>query len=505
MEPRTDPYLLGLDCGSTVTKAVVFDAAGHEIGAGEATSGHQSPHPRWVERDMDVVWDACQTAIRGALAGAGVTGEQIAVVSPTAHGDGLYLIDATGRPVRPAILSLDSRAFAIVESWRERGVLAEALPLTGQEPFAASPAPLLSWVKTHEPESWSRARWVLSCKDWLRFRLTGSIGADFTEASLAFTDVTTQRYSAAAFALYDLDDAMEKLPPVSSSTEVIGEVTPTAAAQTGLRAGTPVVAGIHDVDASAVGTGSVHAGQLAVVAGSWSINEVISHAPATDPRWACRNFVAPGAWMNMAISPASATNLEWFVRELCPLEVERAAASGASPFAFINDEIAALLAGPSPVIFHPFLYGSAYGDLASAAFLGVRGWHGRGHLLRAVMEGVVFNHRMHIEALRSAFPVAEARLSGGGGQSAIWSQMFADALRLPVLVTDAREAGARGAAMCGGVGIGLFPTLQDAADACVRVAHRYEPNVDRAAILDAAYAAYQAAAAALAPVWARLG
>jgi L-xylulokinase len=295
------------------------------------------------------------------------------------------------------------------------------------------------------------------------------------------------------------------LPVVSGSTEVVGEILASVALETGLREGTPVVAGVHDVDASAIGTGCVNPGQLAIVAGTWSINEVISSTPVTDPRWACRNFVEPGRWMNMAYSPASATNLEWFVRELCPLEVERATALGISPFTFVNDEIAGVLAEPSPVLFHPFLYGSAYGDLASAAFLGVRGWHRRGYLLRAILEGVVFNHRMHIEALRSAFSIAEARLSGGGGQSAIWSQMFADALGLPVIVTDAREAGARGAAMCGAVGVGMFPTLQDAADQCVRVVRKYEPDAVRAPILDDAYASYQLAASALAPVWERLG
>ncbi len=498
-------YLLGVDCGSTVTKAVVFDTTGREIGTSEVAVGHQSPHPRWVERDMDLLWEACEASIVVALANAGVQGNQIAVVAPTAHGDGLYLIDDDGRPVRPAILSLDSRAFPIVDAWRDQGVLARALSLTGQEPFAASPAPLLAWLKTHEPDTWERTRWVLSCKDWIRFTLTGHIGTDFTEASLSFTDVATQRYSEEAFALYDESDVMARMPPVSGSTEVIGEVLPAVARKTELRAGTPVVAGIHDVDASAIGTGCVNPGQLAIVAGTWSINEVISTTPVTDPRWACRNFVAPGQWMNMAYSPASATNLEWFVRELCSLEVERATAMGISPFTFVNDEIAGILAEPSPVIFHPFLYGSAYGDLASAAFLGVRGWHGRGHLLRAILEGVVFNHRVHIEALRSAFPVAEARLSGGGGQSAIWSQMFADALDLRVSITDAREAGARGAAMCGGVGVGLFPTLQDAADHCVRVVRQYEPDAERTAILDDAYASYQSAAAALEPVWARLG
>jgi L-xylulokinase len=497
--------LLAVDGGLTVTKAVVFASDGRELGAGEVRVPQDTPRPRWVERDMDALWDACACAIQDALDRAGVAAADIAAVATTGHGDGIYLVDADGHPVRPAILSLDSRAHGIVEQWRVEGVLDEALRLTGQHPFAASPAPLLAWLKVHEPEVWVRCRWVLTCKDWLRFRLTGVFATDFTEASLSFTDVRTQRYSDAAFRLFALEDARDKLPPVIGCAEVGGEVLPEAASATGLRPGTPVVGGLHDVDANALGTGCVEPGQLAMVAGTWSINEVVSSRPATDPRWACRNFVEPGRWMNMAYSPASATNLEWFVRELCPLETERAAARGESPFAFVNHEVASVLGEPPGPVFHPFLFGSPYGDQASAAFLGLRGWHRRPHLLRALFEGVTFNHAVHVDALRSAFSVTEARLSGGGAQSELWCQMFADALGLSVLVTDAKEAGARGAALCAGIGIGYYGSLTEAVAATVRVVRSYRPDPSGQEQLASAYNAYKAAVDALRPLWEQLG
>ncbi len=497
--------LLAVDGGLTVTKAVVFAADGRELGVGEARVPQETPRPRWVERNMDDLWDACAGAIRDALGRAGVAASDVAAVATTGHGDGIYLVDDTGRPVRPAILSLDSRAHEIVERWRAEGVLEEALKLTGQQPFAASPAPLLAWMKAHEPDVWARCRWVLTCKDWLRFRLAGVFATDFTEASLSFTDILTQRYSDAAFHLFDLEDARDRQPPVLGCTEVGGEVRSEAAAVTGLRPGTPVVGGLHDVDANAVGTGCVEPGQLAVIAGTWSINEVVSSRPATDPRWACRNFVEPGRWMNMAYSPASATNLEWFVRELCALEPERAAARGESPFAFVNAEVSSVLGEPPGPVFHPFLFGSPYGDQASAAFLGLRGWHRRPHLLRALFEGVTFNHAVHVDALRSAFSVTEARLSGGGAQSELWSQMFADALGLSVLVTDAKEAGARGAALCAGVGIGVYGSLAEAVAATVRIVRSYQPDPVGQERLAPAYDVYQAAVEALRPVWDQLG
>lgn len=494
-------YILGIDSGLTVTKAVVFDQAGRTCGTGSTRVPHSSPHPRWVERDMDELWAACAHAIRSALAAAGISGRDIAAVGATGHGDGLYLVDGEGRPVRPAILSLDSRAHVTLEGWRQTGLLDQALPLTGQQPFSGGPAALLGWLLHHEPESVHRARWMLYCKDWIKFRLTGQIATDPTEASVAFTNVRTQAYDPAAFRVYGLEAVLDKAPPVVGSADIMGEVTPEAAAATGLAAGTPVVSGLHDVDAGAVGIGCIHPGQLCLIAGTFSINEVISTAPATDPRWLCRNFVEPGRWMNMALSPASATNLEWFVRGICPLEAERAARESGSAFAFVGPEVAAVLQEEFHGLFLPFLYGSPHGDLASAALIGLRGWHTRGHLLRAIFEGVCFNHRTHVDALRSAFPLSEARLTGGGARSEIWSQMFADTLGLAVRVTDVEEAGALGTALCAGLGAGLYRSLDDAVAHAVRVTHSYEPDPGRHAQLARTYDLYMAAVQALNPVW----
>jgi L-xylulokinase len=501
----TGPYLLGIDSGLTVTKAVVFDLDGNEVGAGEARPAQRTPHPRWVERDLDEAWDACVTAIRGALTGSGIDGTAIAAVGPTAHGDSLYPIDENGRPVRPAILSLDSRAHGVLDRWRGDGRFERALTLTGQLPFASMLAPVLTWLRENEPETLARLRWALGCKDWIRYRLTGEITTDFTEVSGTFTDLRTQTYSDDAFRLYDHLDLREKLPPVIGCAEVGGYVTSEAAAATGLAKGTPVAGGAHDVDATAVGAGCIHPGQLMMVAGTWSINEVIAERPATDPRWVCRNFVQPGRWLAAGWSPASATNLEWFVRELCPAEVREAEARGVSPYAFVNEEAAAVWDEPSRVVFHPFLYGSPHGDDASAAFLGMRGWHRRGHLLRAVLEGVAFNHKTHVDALRTAFPITEARLGGGGAQSPLWTQLFADALDLPVLTTDAKEAGARGAALLAGVAAGLYASLDGAVERATRVLRRYEPDPARGDLLAEAYRSYRSLVDALGPIWPQLG
>jgi L-xylulokinase len=499
------PYLLGIDSGLTVTKAVVFDEEGREIGVGAANNVHLSPHPRWVEQDMDKVWENCRAAIREALKAAGIGGGDISGVGVTGHGDGIYPVDEGGKPVRPGILSLDSRAHKVIETWEESGVLRQALEFNGQVPFAALPATLLAWMKENEPENLERTRWVLYVKDWLRYKLTGEYATDPTEASSGFTDVRTQEYSDEAFPLYGLEEVRGKLPPVTGGMEVVGEVTREAAEATGLEAGTPVVAGIHDVDASAVGVGCTKPGHLTMIAGTWSINEVVSDNFAFHETSACRNFVTPGLWMNMAASPASAANLEWFVQSLSPLEVERATESGASPFDFVNEEAKTVLDEKSRVFYHPFLYGSPYGDEATAGFFGLRGWHTRGHLLKALFEGIVFNHKGHVDDLRSNFEVTRVRLTGGGSQSELWSQMFADALDTSVEVTEAGEAGALGTAVCAGIGTGVYSSLDDATQRVVRLLRTHDPDPENRDRLAEAYETYTALAEALEPVWPRLG
>lgn len=493
--------VLGLDCGLTVTKAVLFDETGHARATASARVPQESPHPRWLERDVDALWTASAGAIRSAIEQSGADPRDVIGVGVTAHGDGLYLLDAEGRPARPGILSLDSRAYKIVERWEAEGRFERMLEVTGQVPGPLSPAALLTWVAENEPDVFERSRWALPCKDVMKLRLTGEVSTDLTEASTSFCDVRTQTYSDEALAVYGLEDCAGMLPPVVGCTEVAGTVTAEAAERTGLAPGTPVVSGLHDVDACAIGIGCLDPGQLAMIAGTASINEVISDQPIVDERWFCRNFVRPGQWMNMSLSLSSATNLEWFVQRLCRADVAAATARGEDPFAFVEREIAAVADEPAEVLFLPFLYGSPHGAAASGTFLGMRGWHDRGHLLRAVLEGVAFNHRTHVDALRDAFEMSEGRLTGGAARSRRWAQMFADALGLTVLLTDAGESGALGTAMCAAVGAGTHGSLEEAAAASVRVTEQLEPNPDSQEQLEAKYAHYRKVIDALGDAW----
>jgi L-xylulokinase len=491
--------LLGIDSGSTATKAVVFDTAGRTMAVGSRRVDQHQPHARHVERDMRATWDAACAAIRDAV--AQMPDGSIEAVGVTGHGDGLYLADHAGGPLGPGILSLDSRAVGVHEQCREQSVLDEALELTGQRPYAYAAVSLLKWIEFNEPERFERIGHVLFCKDWLRYCLTGVFATDPTEASSSFTDVNTQTYSDEVMALYGLTPIRHALPDIVASAAQAGRVTALAASLTGLKEGTPVACGLHDVTSSAVGMSNIEPGTLSITAGTFSINEILCDCPRLDPRWSCRNGTRPGQWMNMSISPASSSNVDWALHEFFHHETQEAARRGCSLFDLIGDEVQAAFDEPSSVTFHPFLFGSPFEQPASASFFGIRSWHRRAHLARAVLEGMVFNHCWHIEALTQRFPATKAGLTGGGSSSPLLAQLFADVLGIEIEIPENQEASALGAALCAGVSAGVLSSLADATARACRMQRTHTPDAEQHTRLSEKYRLWSRLAAAMEPVW----
>ena len=486
--------LLGVDAGQSITKAALYALDGTEVAVARYVTEVDSPRPQWAERDMDTVWKHAHSAIADVIARAG-TGCEVVGVGICGHNDGLYAVDRQGRPVRPAILALDSRAHRESDRLSQGATGEAALALTGQKPSLVSPASLLSWLREHEPRSYERTRWALFCKDWIRLGLTGEVATDVTDASAAFTGVRTQQWSEPALELFGLTDAAAKLPPILGSAQLAGVVHAQAAELTGLAEGTPVITGAHDVDAAAIGIGAAAVGATSLVLGTYSINQVLADRPVPDARWQARSFVRPGQWLHMSTSPAGAVCLDWAVRRLGPWT-----AAGQPGFAEAVAEATTRGDAPDAPLFLPFLYGSPHGPEVEGAWLGLRGRHDRGDLLAAVVEGVAFNHRTHIDALREVFDFrGPVRVCGGGARSPGWTQLLADVLGLPVEVTSSDEAGARGAAMLAGVGTGQFTDLDQVTERWVRVVRGQQPRASHAPAKAARYRRYLAAVAALSP------
>ncbi|MDR7147889.1 FGGY-family carbohydrate kinase [Rhizobium sp. BE258] len=494
-------YLLGLDAGNTVIKAVIFDTEGNEIAAASAEGHSRMPHPGHVERGLDELWSNARKVIRRCIEQAAIEPGDIAGVGCAGHGNGLYALDRGGEPLL-GIQSLDTRAAALVEEWQSQGVGDRTHPIARQRPWPSQTPTLLAWLKRHRPDLFNRIGTVFLSKDFVVNRLTGRRVSDVSDMSGAgLLNLAERRYDAALMEAYGLGDHMDLLPPLIESADIAGTVTEEVSRQTGLATGTPVVGGLFDVVASALGSGVSRTGSASIIAGTWSINQVIIGGPDLDGPVFMSSTFDRTRYMAMENSATSAANLEWLVKEF--FEGDHSAAS--SPF----DACCALAGAIDPAaddpLYHPYLYGAQQDGHARAGFYGIAGWHSKGHLVRAVLEGVAFGHRQHIETIRKAGAVFnEAVLSGGGSRSLIWPQIFADVLGVPVTVARSRETGALGAAIAAGTGVGLFADFEAGAEVMVRVERHYRPDTTLEAHYARRYALYTDIAEAMAPLWRRL-
>lgn len=498
-------YLLGIDNGGTISKAAIFDVQGKQIASAIRKVSAAYPRPGWVERSMTDVWQTTIEAIRALLSETGIAPSEIVAVGCTGHGNGLYLLDAAGQPLRSAVLAVDNRAGGVVAEWQEQGLLERFWNPLYQQMWPGQVAPMLAWLKRHEPETYARIGHVLLCKDYIKYCLTGTLTTDPMDMSgTCLLDVKTGRYAAEALAAFGIDEQERALPELVESTQIVGQVTEAAARLTGLQAGTPVAAGMFDVSAQALSVGALNPGQACIAAGTWGINSVVT-ADVIDNRDLFMNSVyLSGTCLLLEASPTSASNLEWFVTEFCAAEREEAHRRGLSVYEVCNEIVERT--PQTSILFHPYLFGSNVGASARAGFYGVGGWHTRAHLLRAVYEGVVYTHLTHIDKLRRAgVTIDSARLTGGGARSRVWGQMFADVLNTPMEVVTGDEMGARGVAMCAGIGAGVYRDYADAAAQVVWVEHRYQPDPARQDYYQARSRLHQRLTDVLRDAWEEMG
>ena len=487
-------YLLGLDAGNTVIKAVLFDLHGRQVAIRALRGESAAPEPGHVERDLDDLWANASAVIGGCIADAAIAPEQIAVIGCAGHGNGLYLLDGDQRPL-VGIQSLDTRAARLASELSARhGDALHALCL--QRPWPSQTAVLLAWIKRERPELYRAAHTVMLCKDFITHRLTGERVSEISDMSGGgLLRMPACIYDETLLGLYGLEDAYEKLPRLIGPSDIAGRVI--ARSGSGLAEGTPVIGGYLDVVSSALGSGVSRPGQASIILGTWSINQVLSEEPLVDPDLFMAVGFGPGLYMNIEASATSAANLEWYVREF----VERGARHDA-PFGFANASVAGVTPKRDDPYFHPFLFGSGQGAEFRAGFYGLAGWHGEGHLLRALFEGVVFEHRRHIEVLAGAgITIDRAALSGGGSRSPHWPQMMADALGVPITVAECQETGALGAAIGAGVAVGLFADYEAGVTAMTSVGRVFEPVAAMREHCDHRYRIYLSLIEAMRPFW----
>ena len=479
-------YVLGIDASTTATKAVLVDESGTVAGFGAAEYGFDVPEPLWSEQDPRRWSDGAATAIRSVLASTGVVGDAVAAVGLTGQMHGLVLLDAADRVLRPAILWNDQRTAHACDEIREAIGRERLIALTGNDAVTGLTAPKLVWVRDHEPDVWSATAHVLLPKDYVRLSLTGEHALDKADGSgtLLF-DLAARDWSPEV--LDALRIPREWLPATHEGPSVTGAISAASAEATGLRAGTPVVAGGGDQSANAVGVGAVSPGTVALSLGTSGVVFAATTEPLFDPEGRVHAFchAVPDRWHLMSVMLSAAGSLRWLRDTLAP----------GLPYPELVEPAAAVPAGSDGLWFLPYLSGerSPHPDpLARGAFVGLTLGHDRRHLVRAVLEGVAFGLRDGLDLMIAAgMPApAQVRASGGGLASPVWRQILADVLEAEVATVNTTEGAAFGAALLATPAAGWHATIDDAVAAFVRATPIAAPGPDAAAYRDA-HAAYR--------------
>ena len=490
--------VLGVDVSTTATKAVLVDGDGAVSGVGAREYSVSMPQPLWSEQDPAVWWDAAQSAIRSALAEADVPGSEVEAVGLTGQMHGAVLLDAHRAVLRPAILWNDQRTAAECDEIRRLVGAERLIRISGNDAITGFTAPKLLWVRHHEPETWGRVAHLLLPKDYLRLRLTDDYAMDKADgAGTLLFDLAARSWSPELLADLDLDPAW--FPPTFEGPQVTGTISAAAAEATGLRKGTPVVAGGGDQAANAVGVGAVSDGATALSLGTSGVIFAATDAPLHEPHGRVHAFchAVPGRWHLMSVMLSAAGSLRWFRDALAPGEA----------FGDVAASAADVEAATDGLFFLPYLTGERsphHDPLARGAFVGLTLRHDRRHLARAVLEGVAFGLRDGLDLMIDAGMVrpGEIRASGGGLASPTWRQILADVLDAELVTTTTTEGAAFGAAILAAVGSGWFADVPAATAALVRTTPAASPGPGRAAYASA-QAAYRELYPALAPSFRR--
>ncbi len=467
-------HVIGIDSSTTATKAIVVDEAGSVVGTGSSEYSYETPRPLWSEQDPHLWWTGTVEAIGEALTKAGISGRDVGAVGLTGQMHGSVLLDDDGEVVRPALLWNDQRTGAECDHIRE--VLGDRLvPITGNDALTGFTAPKLVWVRDHEPEAWTRIHHVLLPKDYVRYRLTDAYATDVADGSgtLLF-DVARRTWSPEVLEALDIDPAW--MPKTYEGPEITGLISAEAAAATGLKAGTPVVAGGGDQSANGVGVGAVDPGVMALSLGTSGVVFAATTEPVIEPAGRVHSFchAVPGRWHMMGVMLSAAGSLRWYRDALAP----------GTEFGELAGEADEVPAGAQGLVFLPYLTGerTPHPDpLARGAFVGLTVRHDRRHLTRAVLEGVAFGLQDGLDLMTAVGmpPPSEIRASGGGTRSGVWRQILADVLGAEISIVETAEGAAYGAALLASVGAGWFGSVREATEATVKTNPAASPGPDR--------------------------
>lgn len=485
-------YFMGIDNGGSATKCVIFDQDGTTISSASIRIKMSKPAAGYTERDGEDIWSAIRQVIQTALKKAPLHAEAIKAVSMCGYGGGMILSDENGRPVCPFIVSTDSRADDLLSEFQKNGTDDRVYQHTLQHLWAGQPGMLLPWFQRNRPEVLKRAAHVMMIKDYIRYKLTGVIGTERTDASNTnLFDIHTGKFEPEIFRILDIEDCIPLFPKrIFSPCQITGSVTEQAAHETGLLPGTPVAAGLYDVASCTLASGILDDSVMAVIVGTWSISGHLTRR-LTDCCGKNNTLFSflDGWYFSEESSPTSASNLDWFVEQF----YQKFLSPDQGIYEKCNQIVASMNPADSDLIFLPYLYGSNAAASAKACFFNLSGHHTSDHVLMAVYEGILFSLLQHIQTLYKEQLPEAARFSGGASRSAVWYQMLADILGIPIEITGCTELGALGAAICASIASGYYKDYPDAVRHMCHITKTYQPDRTRTNIYKQKYLQYQKA------------
>jgi len=467
-------YMLCIDNGLSVGKAALIDASGNIAGV-SAFKNKIINDGCFSEVDMELLYKKTTQVIKDVIINTAVHPSQIISVANSGHGGGIYPVDSTGNPVRNAITSMDPRGECLIVRWKKEGI--DSYSKTYTNMWNGQAIPLLCWLKENERKNYDRIVKILFCKDWIKFKLTGKYSTDFTDASNAgVINLETKNYDPDLYKLYGIEETFERLPGLDRSEEIIGHITATASAETGLNEGTPVTGGIVDFIACLLGSGLYDGSAYSIVSGTWSINSAVKSKLSASPEiMGTLLFPDNKNFLAMDTSPTSAVNLEWFLSDILEklgLNMDRK-----QVYKKIDEEIEKIDVSKSNIFYYPFIYRSKLSKKMEGTIIGFNASHNVYNLIYSIYEGVVFAHIMHINNLKKGgINCNRAVISGGATNSNLWCQIFSDILNMEVITTSTKEVGVLGLAIGQAVGMGIYKNFKEAIENMVCIKSVYRPD-----------------------------
>ena len=461
----TNPCILGLDVSTTASKALCIDSEGTILGIASHEHPLSSPHPLWSEQDPETWWDTMVQSIRTIVEMPSIDPKAIQAIGLTGQMHGLVLLDSHGDVIRPAMLWNDGRSGDQCDRIRAQIGHQALVSITGNDAFAGFTTPKLLWVRDHEPSCYAKVSQILLPKDYIRWQLSDVYATDRAGAGgTLLLDISTRNW--AADLLRDLNIPLQWLPPTHEGTQCTGQVSHACASITGLMEGTPIFAGGGDQAAQAIGVGAMDPDTWAVTLGTSGVVFAPSDHPRVEPMGRAHAFphAIPNTWHMMGVMLSAAGSLQWYKDTLV----------NDLPIQQLLKEAAEVEPGCEGLFFSPYLTGerTPHADpMARGSFIGLTSRHTRGHLTRAVLEGVGFGLKDNLQLLyQVGLPVPKRiRISGGGAQSSFWVQMLADIMGTPLEIVKATEGAAVGAALLAGTGAGIWGSMDDACDQVISV------------------------------------